>query len=70
MKRLPVRVVKVGGSLFDVPELGHKVCAWLDAEPKAHNVLIAGGGQLVGQIRRLGHHNPVEQELAHWFASI
>ena len=53
-----VRVVKVGGSLFDLPELGPRLEAWLAAQPPASNFLIAGGGDLAESIRQLDalHH--------------
>ena len=53
-----VRVIKVGGSLFDFSELGPRLEAWLDAQPPAANFLIAGGGELAESIRQLDalHH--------------
>lgn len=61
-----IRVVKVGGSLFDLPDLGQRLREWLAAQPPAHNVLIAGGGPLVEQIRTWHADEPIEDAAAHW----
>ena len=61
-----IRVVKVGGSLFDLPDLGQRLRHWLAAQPPAHNVLIAGGGPLVEQIRTWHAEEPIEDAAAHW----
>jgi 5-(aminomethyl)-3-furanmethanol phosphate kinase len=61
-----IRVVKVGGSLFDLPDLGRRLREWLAAQPPAHNVLIAGGGPLVEQIRAWHAKEPIEDAAAHW----
>jgi aspartokinase-like uncharacterized kinase len=61
-----IRVVKVGGSLFDLPDLGERLREWLAAQPPAHNVLIAGGGPLVEQIRTWHADEPIEDAAAHW----
>ena len=61
-----IRVVKVGGSLFDLPDLGERLRQWLAVQPPAHNVLIAGGGPLVEQIRAWHAEEPIEDAAAHW----
>jgi aspartokinase-like uncharacterized kinase len=61
-----IRVVKVGGSLFDLPDLGQRLRQWLAVQPPAHNVLIAGGGPLVEQIRAWHAEEPIEDAAAHW----
>ena len=61
-----IRVVKVGGSLFDLPDLGQRLRQWLTAQPPAHNVLIAGGGPLVEQIRAWHADEPIDDAAAHW----
>ncbi len=62
MNQLPKRVVKVGGSLFDMPDLGARIQAWIDSEPLAFNILIAGGGRLIDEIRILA----TDERTAHW----
>jgi aspartokinase-like uncharacterized kinase len=61
-----IRVVKVGGSLFDLPNLPHKLRAWLSAQPRAHHVLVAGGGDLVEQVRAWNREEPIDETAAHW----
>jgi aspartokinase-like uncharacterized kinase len=61
-----IRVVKVGGSLFDLPDLGERLRGWLAGQRPAHNVLIAGGGPLVEQIRAWHAEEPIEDAAAHW----
>lgn len=61
-----IRVVKVGGSLFDLPHLPERLRAWLAAQPSAHHVLVAGGGLLVDQVRTWSAAEPIEEAAAHW----
>jgi aspartokinase-like uncharacterized kinase len=61
-----IRVIKVGGSLFDVPELPQRLRAWLAAQHPAHNVLVPGGGPLVEQIRAWHAAEPIDEVAAHW----
>ncbi len=61
-----IRVVKVGGSLFDVPRLPARLRAWLAAQSAAHHVLVAGGGLLVEQVRAWSAATPIDETAAHW----
>ena len=60
------RIVKVGGSLFDLPELPARLRSWLDCEPVAHHVLVTGGGVLVEQVRTWHARQPIDEVSAHW----
>lgn len=66
MSRTLIRVVKIGGSLFDLPDLAPKIRSWLAAQTPAHHILIAGGGPLVDQLRELNQRKPIHETAAHW----
>ncbi len=66
MSRLPIRVVKVGGSLLDLSDLPQRLHNWLAKQTPAHHVLVAGGGVLVEQIRLWHQRIPIGDEAAHW----
>ncbi|QEG35549.1 amino acid kinase family protein [Bythopirellula goksoeyrii] len=62
MSDLSIRVVKVGGSLFELPELGKRITTWLKIQSPAYNLLVAGGGKLVDEIRM----QQLDERTAHW----
>ena len=64
----PCRVVKVGGSLFDLPDLPERLRKWLAVQEPAQNVLIAGGGRFVDTLRQLNDSRPMTDETSHWLA--
>jgi aspartokinase-like uncharacterized kinase len=59
------RVVKVGGSLFDWPQLPQALTTWLDAQPPATNYLLAGGGQWVDALRRAANTFQLSETFCH-----
>ena len=66
MNACPVRVVKVGGSLFDLPDLALRLREWLSRQSPAHHLLLAGGGPLADQVRQWHALSPLEEATAHW----
>ena len=66
MNACPVRVVKVGGSLFDLPDLACRLRQWLSRQSPAHHLLLAGGGPLADQVRQWHALSPLEEAVAHW----
>ncbi len=68
MNQLAVRVIKVGGSLFDFPALPEAFRDWLAAQTPAVNILLAGGGKLADVIREADRTWGLGAEAAHWLA--
>jgi aspartokinase-like uncharacterized kinase len=66
MKPVPVSVVKVGGSLFDLPDLPAALDRWLTRQPGAVYVLVGGGGPFAEQVRRDAGRFAISPEAAHW----
>jgi aspartokinase-like uncharacterized kinase len=64
----PIIVVKVGGSLFDWPELGPRLEQWLRALSPARILLVPGGGAIVDVVRDLDRCHGLGEEAAHWLA--
>jgi 5-(aminomethyl)-3-furanmethanol phosphate kinase len=63
---LPSTVVKVGGSLYDLPDLGARLQRLLSDMPRA--ILIPGGGPTADAIRHLDHVHRLGEEASHWLA--
>jgi aspartokinase-like uncharacterized kinase len=64
-----VAVIKVGGSLYDLPDLGVRLRRWLAQEFLDHPiVLVPGGGPLVDAIRCLDRCHHLGEETSHWLA--
>ncbi len=62
---LPVRVIKLGGSLFDLPDLPERFQNWLRTQPPATNIIIPGGGQIVEQLRNDCQRFNTSEAVAH-----
>jgi aspartokinase-like uncharacterized kinase len=60
-----IAVVKVGGSLFDLPELGQRLRRWLDDLPERHAILVPGGGPTADVIRELDQTHRLGDDIAH-----
>lgn len=63
-----LRVVKLGGSLLDMPDLGARLRAWLVQQEPADTILVVGGGTLVEAIRRRQDTEGLTDGAAHWIA--
>ena len=61
-----MRVIKVGGSLFDLPDLKTRLQNWLADHNDMPNVLIAGGGKPVDAIRNFQTTHGIDDTAAHW----
>ncbi|MBL8793186.1 MAG: hypothetical protein JNM56_04720 [Planctomycetia bacterium] len=61
-------VVKVGGSLFDLPQLGPALRRWLDQLDTRRVVLLPGGGRAADAVRAFDQAQQLGEEAAHWLA--
>jgi aspartokinase-like uncharacterized kinase len=61
-------IVKVGGSLFDLPDLGPRLENWLQAQNSSRLILVPGGGATADTIRALDRCHLLGEERAHWLA--
>jgi aspartokinase-like uncharacterized kinase len=60
-------VAKVGGSLFDQPDLGERLRRWV-GQVDAPVLLVPGGGAGADVIRQLDQAHRIGEEAAHWLA--
>jgi aspartokinase-like uncharacterized kinase len=58
-------IVKVGGSLFDWPELGPRLQRWLERLRDGRVILVPGGGPVVDVVRDLDRKHQLGEETAH-----
>jgi aspartokinase-like uncharacterized kinase len=66
MTQLPLRVVKVGGSLFDFEGFIPALRDWLDSQSPAIHVLVAGGGKFSDAVRELDERFGIGLINSHW----
>ena len=60
--------VKVGGSLFDLPDLRTRLRAWLDRLSTRQILLVPGGGAAAKVVRELDRRHGLGEEASHWLA--
>src|ERR1700730_10035653 len=61
-------VVKVGGSLFDLADLGARLRAWLEPVVAGPVLLVPGGGPTADVVRAFDRLHALGEETAHWLA--
>lgn len=65
-------VVKVGGSLYDLPDLGPRLTEWISTRlrqaPGSDTILAPGGGSTANVIRDFDRVHRLGEERAHWLA--
>jgi 5-(aminomethyl)-3-furanmethanol phosphate kinase len=64
----PETVLKVGGSLYDLPDLGPRLKAWLEAKGKHRMLLVPGGGDTANSVRAFHRVHRLSEEACHWLA--
>ena len=61
-------VVKVGGSLFDLDDLGSRLGSWLVENDFEDVLLVPGGGSFANVVRQLDCRHGLGEEQSHWLA--
>jgi aspartokinase-like uncharacterized kinase len=61
-------VVKVGGSLYDLPDLQRRLRRWLAQHTEDRMLLVPGGGATADVVRRFDTIHSLGEEKAHWLA--
>src|SRR5262249_14102412 len=61
-------VVEVGGSLFDVPDLGRRLDRFLNELNEPRVLLVPGGGPAADVVRTLDRAQNLGEEASHWLA--
>lgn len=61
-------VVKVGGSLYDSPQLGPALRAFVASLGPSEVLLVPGGGDVADAVRALDRTHALGEEAAHWVA--
>jgi aspartokinase-like uncharacterized kinase len=64
----PLTVVKVGGSLYDLPDLRSRLSHWLSEQTDGRYLLVPGGGATADVARRFDALHSLGEEVAHWLA--
>ena len=62
----PRRVVKLGGSLLDVPDLASRLRRWLQRQSEMCTLLVAGGGRLADVLREADQLHRLGETASHW----
>jgi 5-(aminomethyl)-3-furanmethanol phosphate kinase len=63
-----VVVIKLGGSLYDQPDLGQRLGRWLETRSLAKPIFVPGGGPFADVVRDLDSTHALGEERAHWLA--
>lgn len=62
-----VRVVKLGGSLLDLPDLASRLKRFIDSQPNSRALLIlVGGGKIVDAVRYYDQIHSIDPTTSHW----
>jgi aspartokinase-like uncharacterized kinase len=68
MTNQALRVVKLGGSLLDMPDLRERFRHWLALQPPARAIVLVGGGRVADCVRDADHLHRLGEEVSHWLA--
>ena len=66
MNAVPLRIIKIGGSLLTWPGLPAALRHWLTTQPSAMYILVCGGGSFADAVREADHCHHLGEVAAHW----
>ena len=61
-------IVKLGGSLLDLPDLPERINAYRAATRSERALVVVGGGVAADIVRRFDHDHALGEQTAHWLA--
>lgn len=62
-----VRVIKLGGSLLDLPDLASRLRRFIDSQSDSRTLLIlVGGGKIVDAVRHYDQIHSIDPTASHW----
>jgi 5-(aminomethyl)-3-furanmethanol phosphate kinase len=61
-------VAKIGGSLYDLADLGPRLTRWLTQVKDIPVLLVPGGGQMAEAVREMDRTHRLGEDRAHWLA--
>src|SRR5258708_38397420 len=65
---MTLTVVKIGGSLYDLPDLGSRLRSWLGTLTSSKVLLVPGGGPTADVIREFDRIHGLGEKIAHHLA--
>ncbi len=65
---VPLRIIKLGGSLLNFNDLHEQFHNWFQTQTPARNLIVVGGGQAVEAIRDLDAVHCLPPNLTHWLS--
>ena len=61
-----IRIVKLGGSLLQNPNMPFELHDWLARQPLSQNIIVVGGGRMADEIRQWDQQFSLGKTQSHW----
>lgn len=68
MSDTPIHVIKLGGSLLDLPDLGQRWNRFCDKRVTGRPLLVVGGGDAADTVRNFDQRFKLDETEGHWLA--
>ena len=68
MDKRDIQVIKLGGSLLDLPDLARRIISFTEALAGTRPVLIVGGGGAADLVRGFDAAHQLDEQTGHWLA--